>query len=601
MIPAIHEIHGHGQAIRPSVALLAMTDFAYQPIVSTTTLQVHGFEALARLPDGMPGVCDLLDQAACENVLRQVDLTLVRKAISKFAGFASAGTTRLFCNVDNRTYEGTPPTAAWLDDLIAGSGLGAVNLCLEISERNPVRSQANLRHTVEFLSAMGARIALDDFGIGTSGLHMLLTIEPNYVKIDRVFIDDLASSARKQAIVAKLCGLAHALGFLTVAEGVETESDFRMARDLGCDLAQGYGIARPTTHLGDLTMSYDRSFGTLAVATMAPRVAELLTPTPPILLDDPLLNAADAFKAAPELRVIPVTDPTGMVMGALLEEDIRRYLFSDFGPALLANKGAAPRVAQLVRRFPTGEAHGSIETIVNSYVAAESTCGLILANDGRYAGYLSNHALLRLAAERAVSTARDQNPLTQLAGNRGVARHIDEMLLQSGSRTLAFFDFDNFKAFNDTYGFAAGDRALMMFADLLREQEMTSGAFVAHIGGDDFFISLNHAEDESRVIIAGLCARFASDAASLYSASHRDAGGIHATDRYGELRFFPLLRVSASILHMPAARAHLTAAMVNDQLAAGKQAAKLAVSGVATVRLPESGVAALMEKVVDLR
>jgi diguanylate cyclase (GGDEF)-like protein len=580
----------------PSSTHIALADFAYQPIISTSSLRVHGFEALARFPDGTPGICDLLDEAAAAGTLRAMDVALLRKAIGKFAGFTPACTTRLFCNIDNRTYEGSPPTADRLDDLIAGSGMKASNLCLEISERKPVQSPNNLLQTVQLLSAMGTRIALDDFGVGMSGLHMLMTIEPDYVKIDRVFIDDLAGNARKQAIVAKLCGLAHALGFLTVAEGVETESDFRMARDLGCDLAQGYCIARPTTRLGDLAMSYGRTLGELAEPKMNPRVAELLTPMTTLLVDEPLSTAVDAFKLTPELRLIPVTDREGLVMGALMEEDIRRYLLSDFGPALLANKGFAPRVGQLVRRFPTGEAHGSIEAIVNSYVAAESACGLILANDGRYAGYLSNHALLRLAAEREVSVARDQNPLTQLPGNRSIARHIDEVLLRSGAQTLTFLDFDNFKAFNDCYGFAAGDRALMMLADLLRGLETMAAAFVGHVGGDDFFLSLARGEQESGSVVRTLCAKFAADAASLYSPAHRAAGGIHAPDRFGDERFFPLLRVSASMLHLPVARAHLTAAMVNDQLAAGKQMAKMAATGIATVRLPENGVGALVER-----
>jgi diguanylate cyclase (GGDEF)-like protein len=195
-----------------------------------------------------------------------------------------------------------------------------------------------------------------------------------------------------------------------------------------------------------------------------------------------------------------------------------------------------------------------------------------------------------------VSVARDQNPLTQLPGNRSIARHIDEVLLRSGAQTLTFLDFDYFKAFNDCYGFAAGDRALMMFADLLRGLETMAGAFVGHVGGDDIFLSLARGEQESGSVVRTLCAKFAADAASLYSPAHRAAGGIHAPDRFGDERFFPLLRVSASMLHLPVARAHLTAAMVNDQLAAGKQMAKMATTGIATVRLPENGVGALVER-----
>ena len=136
--------------------------------------------------------------------------------------------------------------------------------------------------TIDQLAEMKVEIALDDFGIGTSGLHMLLMVDPDYVKIDRTFISDIANDTRKQAIVAKLCGLAHSLGFLTVAEGVETGSDFRMARDLGCDLAQGYGIARPTTEIRDLSLAYSSALRTVGERRMAPRVCELLSPIEPL-------------------------------------------------------------------------------------------------------------------------------------------------------------------------------------------------------------------------------------------------------------------------------------------------------------------------------
>jgi diguanylate cyclase (GGDEF)-like protein len=575
---------------------VAYADFAYQPIVSTSSLRVHGFEALARLPDGAAGVCELLDAAADAGQLRALDLALLRKAIFKFARFSDAGSTRLFCNVDNRSYDGATPTAKGITDIFSGAGLSPGNLCVEISERGAGRSTENLLHTVELLGDMGIRIALDDFGVGMSGLQMLMMTEPDYVKIDRAFIHQIAGSSRKQAIVAKLCGLAHALGFMTVAEGVETEADFRMARDLGCDLAQGFAIAHPTTSIGDLAMSYGRTLRVSERRRINARVAELLDPMPPLAIDAPLAAAVDAFTAAPDLRMIPVVDADGLVMGALLEEDIRRYLLSDFGPSLLANKGAAPGFHKLVRRFPVADAYGSVETIVNSYVAADSAAGLILTEEGGYAGYLSNHAVLRLAAESALSTAREQNPLTQLPGNRTIARHIEEVLAQRGARTLAFFDFDNFKAFNDTYGFAAGDRALTLFADLLKRLESNNASFVGHIGGDDFFASLAMDEAKSAEVVRQLCASFAHDAESLYSPRDRAAGGILANDRFGQQRFFPLLQVSAGMLHLPAARAHLTVEMVHERLAAGKQTAKSTPGRIAVVGLPENGGFPRMER-----
>lgn len=567
-------------------------DYAFQPIISTTSLQVHGFEALARLNHtAFSDISSLLNAAFEAGMLRSVESVLLAKANGKFSHFPDARASRLFCNLDNRVFDGRLPERSLADDLFGQSGAQFDRLCLELSERDPIACHAHMAKLAQALARKGARIALDDFGVGVSSLQLLMNIEPHYVKIDRCFIEGVAGNFRKQAIVAKMCELAHALGFLTVAEGVETESDFRMARDLGCNFAQGFHIARPTQRLSELATAYGRTVTASSTPRMAQRVADLLSGIEPVAPDDPLTIVADLFKQHPNLPLVPVVDREGILVGAILEQDMRRYLLSEFGPSLLQNRSAAPRAAELVGRCAVGDAHGSIESIVSSYMAAESASGMILTSDGRYAGYLTNHALLRLASEREVIAAREQNPLTQMPGNNAINRRIGEELCRAGPATLVFFDFDFFKSFNDVYGFAAGDSALLMFAELLRHVECECRAFAGHIGGDDFVLVLCCDEERNEAVVRDLCDRFAERVAMLYSATDRERGGIRTTDRYGEERFFPLLRVSAGVLHLPRARAHLTQDMVDAQLAAAKDGAKKAESGIHITRLPESAVA----------
>jgi len=587
----MNPIFSDTESVLSPIARRAMLmDHAYQPIVSTSTLKVHGFEALARAPgtDDAEEVLTLLDEAALTGDLRDVDRSLLCGAIAKFSQFEGAKSALLFCNVDNRAYDGIDLSFLETTEFLRQSGLPASNLCVEISERTAIDSAETVTSLVQQLSNANVRVALDDFGVGVSSLQRLLLVEAQYVKIDRCFVDHLATNTRKQAIVAKLCGLAHALGFTTVAEGIEREDDFRAARELGCDFAQGYLIARPNIDLKELRMSYDSVVTATRSGKISRRVAELMVAIPPINLQAPLAEASARFDADRSLTQLPVVDDEGILHGALYEEDIRDLLLSNFGRALLANRGVNTRVKRYIRRCPVGEAHGVVEAIVNSYVAAEGATGLMLVHDSRYVGYLSNHAVLRLASEREVSDAREQNPLTQLPGNQSINRHIAEILTEAGPATLVFIDFDNFKAFNDTYGFAAGDRSLQMFADLLRCLARERSAFVGHIGGDDFFLSLQVADSVCEQEVRNLCDRFARDAESLYSAADRAAGGIRAGDRFGIERFFPLLSVSAGILHLPASRSHLTMEMVEQQLAALKKLSKIAHSRMAVGRLPES-------------
>jgi diguanylate cyclase (GGDEF)-like protein len=567
-----------------------LVDHAYQPIVSTSTLKVHGFEALARFPGAHNAaqVVALLDEAALSGGVPDVERTLVHSAISKFARYDHAKAALLFCNVDNRAYEGSDLSFSETAECLRQSGLAASNLCVEISERSAIDSAELVKNLIERLNRANVRVALDDFGVGVSNLERLLHVEAHYVKIDRCFVDQLATDTRKQAIVAKVCGLAHALGFTTVAEGVEREEDFRAARELGCDFAQGYLIARPTTDLRELRMSYDSVVTSTASGHVSPRVAELMMRIAPIDLQAPLAEAKARFDADRSLSLLPVVDTSMHFHGALYEEDVRDLLLSDFGRALLANRGVNTRVERYIRRCPVGEAHAAVEVLVNSYVSAEGATGLMLVHEGGYVGYLTNHAVLRLASEREVSDAREQNPLTQLPGNLSINRHIANTLNESGAATLVFMDFDNFKAFNDTYGFAAGDRSLQMFADLLRRVARERQAFVGHIGGDDFFVALQGDHAQCEQAVRDLCARFAHDVESLYSATDRAAQGITARDRFGTERFFPLLRVSAGVLHVPASRQHLTIEMVEQQLAALKTASKACDNGLAIGRLPEN-------------
>lgn len=568
-------------------------DMAYQPIVSLSTLRAHGFEALARLPGDSPfgNAHALLDAAERGGVLRLAERSLLSRAITKFAKFPGAAEARLFCNIDNRVFDDDQVAPDVIVDLARRSGLQPANICIELSERQPPKSVEALARLVDVFLRHNVRIAIDDFGQGFSGLDTLLRVNPHYVKIDRVFIDGLARNPRQQAIVSKVAGLAHSLGLMVVAEGIETETDFRAARDLGCDLGQGYLIARPNVALEVLSSSYGQIFaGDSAEAEIPRQIAELLTAVEPMQLTDAIAAAVKRFKAGAKNDFLPVVDQHRYVHGAIFQEDFRQYLFGEYGAALMNNKGVDQTIARFVRRCPMSEASVSSESIVDNYVVAGTNQGLVLTLDGLYLGVLDNHAMLRLAAEREIASARDQNPLTTLPGNNSINRHLKEVVTTSADRTLVFFDFDQFKAFNDSYGFAVGDRALLMFSDLLSKFGHAKAAFVGHIGGDDFFLSVPAATEESETLVRALADKFRTDVESLYLPADRAAGGLWGKDRFGETRFFPLLRVSATLLPLPASRAHLTTDEIVTALASGKEAAKKSADGLAVVQLPASEV-----------
>jgi len=554
----------------------------FQPIVNTRSLRVHGLEALTRLPVEAPfaSIFELLDCAYARGQIHLVERVLLKRAISRFSRWEMAHRVRLFCNIDNRVFDQPDASPINIINHLKDNRLLPSNLCIEISERVPPESDDKLAKLIEVYQKYNVRIAIDDFGRGFSGLETLTLVNPHYLKIDQFFTRNIDTDQRKAAIVQNVVRMAHSLGMLVVAEGVEREAELRAVRDAGCDFVQGFLIGRPTPDLADLSPSYASVDTGRTPGYVTQRIRELILTPEPLRSGTPIAEAVARFKQGYDLPFIPVIDEDGFILGAVCEADIRHLIFGDYSSALLRNKGIDQRVDAFMTRLPVGEVTFSQEELVDAYIAATSDTGLIMAKDEHYVGVLTNVGLLQLASERAVAIARDQNPLTALPGNQSIQHQVAASLAAGESRTLVFFDFDNFKPFNDKYGFEAGDRALLMFAEQLVRFEHNHGAFVGHIGGDDFFASIALDAEQGIAAIANLLGRFSSDVQCLYH--HRDvaARGMWSQDRFGKRRFFPLLRASAVVMPVEFASCRCNLAGILRRLSSGKAEAKRTESGI---------------------
>ncbi len=128
---------------------------------------------------------------------------------------------------------------------LAESGLDPALLELELTESIMISSTEQVLGAVQRLKALGVRLSIDDFGTGYSSLSYLKRFAVDKLKIDRSFVRDLGADAEGEAIVRAIVQMAHSLGLLTVAEGVEDEGAAAHLRAYGCDHAQGFLYARP--------------------------------------------------------------------------------------------------------------------------------------------------------------------------------------------------------------------------------------------------------------------------------------------------------------------------------------------------------------------
>lgn len=170
-----------------------------------------------------------------------------RRAIEEAVPWLANGLERVCLNVSVAELL-SPGFLAEIEDLVGLNELRADQVELELVETAPLDAAA-LR-LLSRLSLLGYRLAVDDYGSGWASLGHLARIPARALKIDRVFIRDITTSARTRALVSSTCELGHALDLTTVAEGVETAEQAELLCDMGCDLLQGFLFSPPIDRAG---------------------------------------------------------------------------------------------------------------------------------------------------------------------------------------------------------------------------------------------------------------------------------------------------------------------------------------------------------------
>jgi diguanylate cyclase (GGDEF)-like protein len=248
-----------------------------------------------------------------------------------------------------------------------------------------------------------------------------------------------------------------------------------------------------------------------------------------------------------------VVDGLGTPLGVVRETDVKYYVYSRFGRDLLSNPGVSVTLDRLIRHCPVVDINSRAEKILEVFSVDNPAQCAIVTENMQYMGTLDAQSLLGILTEKNLAVARDQNPLTRMAGNTLIEEFVSRALMDtSGGYIFVYFDFNHFKPFNDRYGFRVGDRVILMFSELMR-QRLRGAAFLGHIGGDDFFAGFEGAQtEETLASIRALQAQFANDVSSLYDAEARAQNGIMGEDRDGAPRCYPLLGVAAAVLEIPA-------------------------------------------------
>lgn len=219
-----------------------------QPVVRLreggAPFEVFGVEALARGPSttilGSPAL--LLAYAAQKELLFEADMLCIRAGLAEVRHLGNAVTT--FLNVQPRSLT-NPEFADRLCDAVRAAGLEEKAVVLELTEQQTIVNPRAFAATLQRLRERGFRVALDDFGEGSSNLNLFQDLHPDFLKISGIFCRNLAHDHFKQIIVQSTAEMAARAGTATVMEAVETAEDAEVLRLLGIDYAQGYFFLPP--------------------------------------------------------------------------------------------------------------------------------------------------------------------------------------------------------------------------------------------------------------------------------------------------------------------------------------------------------------------
>jgi len=561
----------------------------YQPKYAQNGRDMTGMEALLRWRrNGEVIPPDKFIPVAEENgmIVRLGDWVL-REACRQNKSWQQEGLTPLqvSVNISARQLRDND-FADKVEAVLRETGLPPALLELEITESAIMSISDDIVLKLLRLRELGISISIDDFGTGYSSLSYLKNLPVDKIKIDRSFVMDIVSDPDDAAIVDAIISIAHALNLCVIAEGVESKGqlDFLISRK--CTEFQGYYFSKPlgAEHFAELlrmresTAGYPIGCGAAlrrlqprpeATAPRAPslylvegkgepavpsepmmEVAQLIKPVSP---HDRIINVLSRFQLERELNVLPVVDGETIVgivnRSTFLEEHIiGRH---GFGAHINHSKKIRDLMEPVQFSFEAATPVEEAAKILQPSISTLRIDNICVTSNGAYAGVLDVNRFIRAMTEIQILLAKGANPLTGLPGNTSIEREICRRLESGVPFDIAYLDIDNFKPFNDHYGFQKGDEVIKSLAEKVAAIAASSAgaepSFCGHIGGDDFILITEALQAER--FSAQIIAAFERDRPGFHGLRDLASGGYRAYNRKGELESFPLISLSVGIVN----------------------------------------------------
>ena len=526
----------------------------FQPIVSLKDGTVFAYEALTRIT--LKKCCfnigeafEIAQEMGCLwSFERLCRVSSIKKAARKPANI------KLFLNVDPNIIHDKNFKYGVTHEKLRKNNLKSSDIVFEATEHSAIKDIDTFKASLEHYREQGFSVAVDDVGSGYSGINRIFEVNPQYIKIDIEIIRDIENDELKRSFISALSQFANDSGIFLIAEGVENYEQLKTLIELNIDYAQGFYLGKPNQKFEDISdgvkseiISMQHDIGNPKFSPSCFDTIKMLCSKKPVL--SPNITFSEVYELMKDSNITEtaVVDDDENLLGVLTKRQVLQSLSGMYGYSLYAKKKVSEimDVSCLVLGMNTPIETASKAAMARCQPFTYDSIPVIDDISHKYVGFVSIKDLLLAAINIKVKRATDCNPLTGLPGNIVIDEKVEKFINGKMPFSIIYFDLDNFKAYNDAYGFRNGDLMIKALADTLTEL-CSDGEFCGHIGGDDFVVITSN--DKIEEFCENIFEHFCNRSRNLYSEIDIKRGYIVSKNRSGFVEEFPLVTISAAAI-----------------------------------------------------
>ncbi|MGI9014926.1 MAG: bifunctional diguanylate cyclase/phosphodiesterase [Phycisphaerales bacterium] len=525
----------------------------FQPIVDLQTGEISGYEALTRpLPEsGFPHPGALFGDAEKHGLVWELEAVARRKAYERAAEARDA--TLIFMNNSPEVFY-APEFGPWMHQILRDlPNLDPTRIVLEVTERmqEDEGMDEGAAARIAELRNLGFSIAIDDVGAGTNGLNRIMSMRPDWLKLDIELITNIDTDAFKHNMLRFFVSFARMSSIRLVAEGIERDAELTALINLGVSHGQGYYLGMPNRERSQIDCDVSDRIREIAHMADARRFSD-----PRSVAIGTLATAAPSFEREERLGDIRSRLALLGVSDGLIVLDGHRYL------GWIANSDIEYAIAAGLDEQTLGTLPRSEVELVGEDMRLQDVFGLVAARpddsiltpiilrktDGSYRTLTLRQLLIDAGSTDWMASR--VAPLTGLP-NRVVADFWLTNCIRSGDPAhVALLDVRQFEAYNLAFGYDMGDAILRRLVGVLSAELRTAddSEFLAHIGEDRFLLTMR--KDPIASLI-NILERFDEARAEFFAPETLQRGTYTSCDARGNPRELPLTVLQASVLYSP--------------------------------------------------